>query len=154
MSGGPVGRGAYTKALIELAFATDYASVTVEAIIAEAGGTREEFNRLFASKQACAVAATEEITARNLGIDRQAYASEERWPDSLRAGAYAMAKYLAEHPKEIRFGMLDMVWAGELTSALRDQFSLNFSHSSMQAERSRPTPTRCPRWRQRALSGR
>jgi AcrR family transcriptional regulator len=113
-----VGRAAYARALVELAFASDYAAVTVEEIVAEAGGSSEEFEALFASKQACAVAATEEITTRNLEIIRRAYASEERWPDSLRAGAYAMAKYIA--------GMLDMVWAGELTSALRDQFFAEF----------------------------
>jgi AcrR family transcriptional regulator len=117
-----VGRGAYGRALVELAFASDYAAVTVEEIVAGAGGTLEEFEELFPSKQACAVAAVEKITTRNMEIVRRAYASEEVWPDSLRAGAYAMATYIAEHPEEIRFGMLDMVWAGELTSALRDQF--------------------------------
>lgn len=119
---GAVGHSAYTGALVELAFVGEYDAVTVEEIIAEAGGSLGEFERLFGSKQACAVAAVEEITAENLEIVQAAYASEEGWPDCLRVGAYAMGRYIADHPKQVRFGMLDMIWAGELTGALRDQF--------------------------------
>lgn len=123
MSDGRVAeRTAYTEALIELAFESDYQSVAVEEIASRAGGSREDFERNFASKQACAVAAIEEVMAKNLRIVQAAFDSEERWPDSLRAGAYAMARYVADHPKEVRFGMLDMLWAGEMTGALRDQF--------------------------------
>jgi AcrR family transcriptional regulator len=113
---------AYTEALVDLAFASDYEAVSVEQIVARADGSKEEFERIFASKQACAVAAIEAIMADNLRIVQPAFESEERWPDSLRAAAYAMARYVAEHPKEVRFGMLDMLWAGEMTGALRDQF--------------------------------
>jgi len=115
-------RTAYTAALIELAFETDYQSVAVEEIVARAGGSREDFERTFPSKQACAVAAIEGVMAENLRVVQAAYDSEERWPDSLRTAAYAMARYVADNPKEIRFGMLDMLWAGEMTGALRDQF--------------------------------
>ncbi len=113
---------AYTEALIELAFGSNYQAVTVEEIAARAGGSREDFERTFPSKQACAVAAIQEVMARNLRVVQAAFESEERWPDTLRAGAYAMARYVADHPKEVRFGMLDMLWAGEMTGALRDQF--------------------------------
>jgi AcrR family transcriptional regulator len=122
MSEGRADRTAYTEALIELAFESDYQSVTVAEIVAGASGSRDEFDRLFPSKQACAVAAIEEVMASNLRIVQAAFESEERWPDSLRAGAYAMARYVTDHPKEVRFGMLDMLWAGEMTGALRDQF--------------------------------
>lgn len=115
-------RTAYTKALIELAFESDYQAVTVEQIVARAEGSRREFELLFPSKQACAVAAIEEVMASNLRIVQAAFDREERWPDSLRAAGYAMARYVADHPKEVRFGMLDMLWAGEMTGALRDQF--------------------------------
>lgn len=113
---------AYTEALIELSFESDYQAVTVEEIAARAGGSMEDFNRLFPSKQACAVVAVEEAMTEILDTVQTAFDSEERWPDSLRAGAYAMARYITDHPKEVRFGMLDMLWAGELTGALRDQF--------------------------------
>jgi AcrR family transcriptional regulator len=112
----------YTEALVDLAFASDYETVSVEEIVDKAGGSMEDFERTFASKQACAVAAIEEIMARSLRIVQAAFDSEERWPDSLRAGAYALARYTADHPNEVRFGMLDMLWAGEMTGALRDEF--------------------------------
>lgn len=123
MSDGQVAeRTAYTEALIELAFESDYQSVTVDEIVARAGGSKEDFERTFPSKQACAVAAIEEVMGSSLRIVQDAFDSGGRWPDSLRAGAYALAHYVIDHPKEIRFGMLDMLWAGELTGALRDQF--------------------------------
>ncbi len=115
-------RTAYTEALIDLAFESDYQAVTIEQIVDRAGGSREDFERIFSSKQACAVAAIEDVMAANLNVVQAAFESEERWPDTLRAGAYAMARYVADHPKEVRFGMLDMLWAGETTGALRDQF--------------------------------
>lgn len=115
-------RTAYTEALIELAFESDYQAVSVEEIAARAGGSRDDFERAFSSKQACAVAAIEEVMADSLRIVQDAFDAGGRWPDSLRAGAYALARYVIEHPKEIRFGMLDMLWAGEMTGALRDQF--------------------------------
>lgn len=119
-------RTAYTDALIDLAFDSDYQTVTIEQIVERAGGSKEDFERIFYSKQACAVAAIEDVMAANLGIVQAAFESEERWPDNLRSGAYAMARYVADHPKEVRFGMLDMLWAGETTGALRDQFFGNF----------------------------
>jgi hypothetical protein len=45
---------------------------------------------------------------------------------SLRAGAYAVADWLQGNPKKVRFGMVEMLWAGELTSAWRDSFFQNY----------------------------
>jgi len=123
----PVGRAAYADALVELAFVSDYEAVSVEEIVTRAGGSQSEFLRLFASKQACAVVAIEEMTEDNLREVRRAFAAEEQWPDSLRAAAYAMARWIVENPHKLRFGMLDTLWAGELTGALRDQFFGEFA---------------------------
>jgi AcrR family transcriptional regulator len=122
MSEEAASRTAYTEALIDLAFDSNYQAVTVEQIVDRAGGSREDFERIFSSKQACAVAAIEDVMAANMTVVQAAFESEERWPDTLRSGAYAMARYVADHPKQVRFGMLDMLWAGETTGALRDQF--------------------------------
>ena len=68
------------------------------------------------------IAKLEELIACNQRIVREAFESEEEWPDSLRAGAYAQARWIADHPEVVRFMMLETLWAGELTGALRDQF--------------------------------
>jgi hypothetical protein len=121
-AGRAVGRAAYADALVELAFDGDYETVTVEQIVAHAEGTRDEFEGAFESKQACAIAALSEIAEDNLRTIRKAFESEERWPDSLRTGAYAQARWIAENPSRVRFLMFETLWASELTGALRDQF--------------------------------
>jgi AcrR family transcriptional regulator len=110
------------EALVDLAFERDYERVSVEEIVRRADGRRDDFERCFQSKQACAVAALEAMTAENQRVVRAAFESEERWPDSLRTGAYAQARWIAGNPRKVRFLMLETLWASELTGALRDQF--------------------------------
>jgi hypothetical protein len=73
------------------------------------------------------VAKLEKLVADNQRVVRQAFESEEQWPDSLRAGAYAQARWIADHPEEVRFMMLETLWASELTGALRDEFLAEYT---------------------------
>jgi AcrR family transcriptional regulator len=114
-------RHAYTEAIVDLTFERGYEQIGVADIAARAGGDEADFAIHFASKQECAVAALEEMIASNQGVVRAAFESEERWPDSLRAAAYAQARWIVENPRKTRFGMLETLWASELTGALRDQ---------------------------------
>lgn len=114
-------RSAYTEALVDLVFERDYETVTVAEIAVRAGGSESSFAEHFASKQDCAVAALEEMIASNRRAVQGAFESEPRWPDSLRAAAYAQAHWVIQNPRKTRFGMLETLWASELTSALRDQ---------------------------------
>jgi AcrR family transcriptional regulator len=106
--------------MVELAHERGYDAVSVEQIAARAGGDASEFERLFPSKLACAVAALEELAANNLGAVRGAFDREQRWPDSLRAAAYTHVEWIVDNPKKMRFGLLETLWASELTGALRD----------------------------------
>lgn len=119
MSGAP-SRSGYMKAMVDLAYERGYEAVTVEEIVARAGGGREEFEATFGSLQACAVAALEDLAASNLGTVRKAFESHPRWPDSLRAAAYAHARWIRENPRKMRFGVLETLWAGEVANATRD----------------------------------
>ncbi|HKF83135.1 MAG TPA: TetR family transcriptional regulator [Solirubrobacterales bacterium] len=116
----PVSREAYMEAMVDLAFDRGYDDVTVEEVAARAGGEAAGFEALFVSKQGCAVAILEEIAASNLAEVRRAFDGGGRWPDSLRAAAYAHVRWIRANPKQLRFGLLEVLWAGELTSALRD----------------------------------
>lgn len=113
-------RSDYTEAMIELASERGYDAVGVVAISERAGGTLAGFETLFPSKLACAAAALEGIAESNLAAVRGAFDAEPAWPDSLRAAAYAHAKWIGENPEKMRFGLLETVWASELTAALRD----------------------------------
>lgn len=114
-------RSDYTGALIDLAAERGYDNVGVADIVERAGGSAAEFEALFPSKLACAVAALEGIAESNLEAVRGAFDAEPTWPDSLRAAAYAHAEWVLDNPRKMRFGLLEAVWASELTGALRDE---------------------------------
>ena len=108
------------EAMLDLVHERGYDAVSVAEICARVGGEEAEFERLFGDKLGCAVAVLEGIAASNLRVVRGAFDRQEHWPDSLRAAAYAHAGWILENPKKMRFGILETVWASELTGALRD----------------------------------
>lgn len=107
--------------MLDLVFERGYDGVSIEEIAARAGGGVADFEQHFPTKQACAVAVLEELAENNLRAVRGAFEREDRWPDSLRAAAYAHARWILANPKKMRFGLLETLWAGEMTSALRDE---------------------------------
>lgn len=109
------------KAMLDLVYERGYDAVSVAEISTRAGGTRAEFERLFGDKLGCAVAVLEAIATDKLQVVRGAFDRQPRWPDSLRAAAYAHVGWIVENPKKMRFGLLETVWASDLTSALRDR---------------------------------
>jgi AcrR family transcriptional regulator len=115
-----VGREQFMDAMLDLTFEHGYEAVSVDLIAERAGGSREDFSAIFASKEDCAVAVLEKLAAANIRTVQAAYDRQEQWPDSLRAAAYAQADWILENPKCVRFGMIEMLWAGELTKAIRD----------------------------------
>lgn len=113
-------RSDYMEAMVDLACERGYDAIGVADIAERAGGSAAGFESLFASKLACAVAVLEGIAESNLRVVRGAFDREPAWPDSLRAAAYAHAEWIAEHPRKMQFGLLQTLWASELTGALRD----------------------------------
>ena len=108
------------EAMLDLVFERGYDGVTVEEVADRAGGDLAEFQQFFPTKQACAVAVLEDLAENNLRTVRGAFDREERWPDSLRAAAYAHVRWILDNPKKMHFGLLETLWAGDMTSALRD----------------------------------
>jgi AcrR family transcriptional regulator len=114
-------------AMLDLSFEQGYEAVSVEQVVERAGASRKDFSGIFASKEDCAVAILEELASDNLQTVQDAYDRQAQWPDSLRAAAYAEARWMVENPKWVRFGMLEMLWAGELTKAIRDSFFRHYT---------------------------
>jgi AcrR family transcriptional regulator len=108
------------EAMVDLASERGYDAVSIDDVAERTGDTAMGFERHFPSKLACAVAILEEIAESNLRAVRGAFDAEAGWPDSLRAAAYAHAEWILANPKKMRFGLLETVWASELTRALRD----------------------------------
>jgi AcrR family transcriptional regulator len=115
------GRGDYMEAMVDLAFERGYEQLSIAEIARHAGGDEAGFESFFPSKQACAIAALEEMAADNLATVREAFANEPRWPDSLRAAAYAQARWIVAQPRKMHFGMMEILRAGELAAAVRDR---------------------------------
>src|SRR5690242_19677702 len=108
------------EAMVDLVSERGYEAVDVADVAERANGTVAEFESLFPSKLACAVAILEGIAESNLAAVRGAFDREPTWPDSLRAAAYAHADWILANPRKMHFGLLETVWASELTGALRD----------------------------------
>jgi AcrR family transcriptional regulator len=114
-------------AMLDLAFEQGYEAVSVEQIAERAGARQEDFSGIFASKEDCAIAILEDLANDSLRTVREAYDGQAQWPDSLRAAAYAKARWMVENPKWVRFGMVEMQWASEMTKAIRDSFYRHYS---------------------------
>jgi AcrR family transcriptional regulator len=107
-------------AMLGLVIARGYDATGIEAIVERAGVDRGDFDRRFDGKEDCALAVFARTMERIHGAVRKAYDTQEDWPDSLRAAAYATADYIAEHPDEARFGAVELLSAGELAQASRE----------------------------------
>jgi AcrR family transcriptional regulator len=108
------------EAILDLVAAQGYRETGIEEVLEAAGVDREEFDLLYQSKEALAVEVLEERSKDCFRVVMGAYEAEAEWPDSLRAGAYAMADWMASHPREVRYGPVEMLWAGELAQVQRE----------------------------------
>jgi AcrR family transcriptional regulator len=109
------------QALLDLVDERGYEDVTVADVAAEAGLARADFDRLFASKEALCVAVFEEIARSAQAESIGAFEAGDTWRDSLRASAYAMVRFMRDHPREVGFGALHILVAGDLAQVHREQ---------------------------------
>jgi AcrR family transcriptional regulator len=109
------------EALLELVTERGYEEVTVADVLARAGVGQADFDRLFAGKEELCVAAFEEIARATEAEVMAAFDAGESWRDSLRASAYAVVRYMRDHPREVGFGALHILAAGDLAQVYREQ---------------------------------
>jgi AcrR family transcriptional regulator len=106
--------------MLEQVSSQGYRETEIEDVIVAAGVSEAEFEKLYPSKEALAVDVLDERSKDCFRVVFGAYEAEAEWPDSLRAGAYAMADWMAAHPREVRYGPVEMLWAGELAQVQRE----------------------------------
>ena len=98
-----------------------YDAATVEQMIARGGVGKAEFERLFDSK---ADAVLRVFEAYIDDFERQvkaAFDAAPPWPDSLRAAAYELIRWMREHPDAAPFGMVEVLEAGEMSRLRREK---------------------------------
>jgi AcrR family transcriptional regulator len=108
------------EAMLDLVSSGGYDATSVEEVLDRAGATTADFESEFSSKEDCALAIFDRFMNECIGKVRDAYDRESEWPDSLRAAAYELATWLEEHPRETRFGGLEILWVSELSLARRE----------------------------------
>jgi AcrR family transcriptional regulator len=108
------------EAILELVADQGYRETSLEEVLAAAEVSRADFDQLYESKESLAVEVLEERSKDCFRAVMDAYEAEAEWPDSLRVGAYAMADWMAAHPREVRYGPMQMLWAGEQAQVQRE----------------------------------
>lgn len=109
------------EALLELVDERGYEGVTVADVAAQAGVEQAEFERRFAGKEELCVAVFDAIAGDAQDEVMAAFEAGGSWRDSLRASAYAMVRFMRDHPREVGFGALHILAAGDLAQVYREQ---------------------------------
>jgi AcrR family transcriptional regulator len=113
-------RARIRAAMIDLVLEQGYEATDLEAVCARAGVDRAAFQRHFDDFDDCYMQLYQEHTAEfNLRVFG-AFEAEDQWRDGLRACAYAAARYLRDHPREVQFGVVQMFGAGPMAQAHRE----------------------------------
>ena len=109
------------EALLDLVDERGYADVAVADVVAQAGVGPAEFDARFSGKEELCVAVFDEISRSAEGEVIAAFEAGDDWRASLRASAYAMVRFMRERPREVGFGALHILAAGDLAQVYREQ---------------------------------
>lgn len=118
----PASRDLLLDATMDVVLAGGYERATVEAVIARVGVSRSDFIESFADLEDCCLQAYMRNNERFGARVFAAYETGRSWRESLRAAAYAAARFLTEHPREVRFNVIHSLQAGERLQAERDRY--------------------------------
>jgi AcrR family transcriptional regulator len=95
--------------------------VTVAEVAARAGVERSALDDRFADKEELCVDLFEEIARVAQSEVMAAFEADGVWRDRLRGSAYAMVRFMRDHPREVGFGALHILAAGDLAQVYREQ---------------------------------
>ncbi len=129
------------EATLDVVCERGYRSTTVAVICNRAEAGVDEFERIFGSKEDALVQIYREEAGMFLAVANSACELEENWRDGLRAGAYAGARWLRDHPREARFCILEVLGAGEAAQLQREHLmrtlAVYFDRGRKQLDRDR-----------------
>jgi len=100
------------EAAIRIVAEKGYAATTVADLTREAGISRTTFYAMFDDKEACFLAAYDNVAEALVRRISLAYEAEEGWPRRARAGLAALLEALAEEPAVARLALVDVGAAG------------------------------------------
>ena len=108
--------------MIEVVSGRGYPETRVVDVIGVAGVSRKTFYELFESKEDCFLAAYDVLLASLLGKATEAFESMPAgsWAERICAALEVLLGYLAAHPEEARFAIVEVLAAGPKALARRD----------------------------------
>lgn len=103
-------RGRILEALVEVGAQRGYEGITVDAVAARAGVDRVEFERHFADKEACFLAAYEAMSDLLIGCVRAAFerTQDRPWADRIAAALSDLVALLAARAELARMPILEV----------------------------------------------
>lgn len=107
-------RSRIADAIVDIVLERGFPATTLETVLERAGCSAEEFKRHFSDLEDCALQLLGGYADDFIAGAEAAYASHESWRPSLRAAAYACVSWQRDHPRELRFGALELLWAGDM----------------------------------------
>jgi AcrR family transcriptional regulator len=107
-------RSGICDAVLDLVLEKGFRDTTLEIVLAGASCSKEEFKRNFADLEDCTAQMFADYAEDCTRSVEAAYAGHDSWRDALRAAAYAALRWQREHPRELRFGAFEMLWAGDM----------------------------------------
>jgi hypothetical protein len=107
--------------LIDLVLEAGFGNLRVATVAARMGLTCAEFEQRFGTVENCYLRVFEDVWKSLEAEVFEAYESRLCWRDRVRAAAYAAARWLRDHPQEIRFAAVEMLSAGPMAVAVRER---------------------------------
>jgi AcrR family transcriptional regulator len=110
-------RARLTQAMLGSVAGKGYAATTVTDVVRGAGVSRATFYELFPDKEACFLAAYDELIAALLGIVEAEFAKPGSWTQRTRAALEALLANMAENPHGARVALKEALDAGPAAHA-------------------------------------
>jgi AcrR family transcriptional regulator len=103
------------EAMIRMAAAKGYEATTVADVVELAGVSREAFDEMFESKEACFLEAYEAVFDVLVAHVTAAFeaAAEEPWPEQIASGLGALVELMASEADIARMAMVEVTAAGD-----------------------------------------
>ena len=103
------------EAMVKVAAAKGYEATTVDDVVEFAGVSREAFDEMFESKEACFLEAYDAVFDVLVAHVTAAFeaAADEPWPEQIAAGLGALVELLAAEADIARMAMVEVTAAGD-----------------------------------------
>jgi AcrR family transcriptional regulator len=109
------------EAVMEVLAERGYEAASVEEFVRRAGISRAEFERHFSGKAEATLRVYEAFIDDFVARVQRVYDAAPPWPANLRAAAYEVTRWMADHPAATQFGNVGIFAAEEIGRVRREE---------------------------------